>query len=106
MVKRTGVVLRHPLSPPPRWWDRGSHGHPGQVLLDMLLKQGGCASCGSRTGPWEIDHDHKHCPGATGCPLCVCGILCGRCNHAAGNVGDDPDRLRQLADYLERTRRW
>jgi hypothetical protein len=81
------------------------HGVTPEWFLRTLIKQGGCAACGSKAGPWEIDHDHKHCPGATGCPECIRGILCGRCNHAAGNVFDDPDRLRTLAEYLERTGR-
>ena len=28
-------------------------------------------------------------------------VLCRGCNHALGNVMDDPQRLRDLADYLE-----
>jgi hypothetical protein len=30
------------------------------------------------------------------------GIACNPCNRAMGSVGDDPKRLRALADYLEK----
>jgi hypothetical protein len=73
----------------------------GLSLLDienMLAKQGGgCAICATTTprgkGTWIIDHDHK-----TGA---VRGLLCTTCNLALGQMGDDPDRLRKAAKYLE-----
>ena len=66
----------------------------------MLEAQGhACASCfsdewGGKTGVPHVDHDH-----ATGE---VRGLLCSGCNHAIGHAKDDPARLRQMADYLER----
>ena len=66
----------------------------------MLEVQGhACASCfsddwGGKTGVPHVDHDH-----ATGE---VRGLLCSGCNHAIGHAKDDPTRLRQMADYLER----
>ena len=41
-----------------------------------------------------VDHDH-----ATGR---VRGFLCNGCNIAIGMVKEDPDRLRRLAEYLEK----
>ena len=58
-----------------------------------------CAVCksiypGRKTGHWSTDHDHL-----TGL---VRGVLCNGCNTALGQAKDDPQRLRALADYLER----
>jgi Recombination endonuclease VII len=66
---------------------------------DRLFKaqDGKCASCGEskprRTG-LHVDHDHR-----TGR---IRGLLCGSCNRAAGLLGDTPDRIIQLARYLEK----
>lgn len=65
----------------------------------MFEAQGGvCASCG--TAPKEtakrrfhVDHDHD-----TGA---VRAILCHGCNVALGQLGEDPERIRALADYIE-----
>jgi hypothetical protein len=57
----------------------------------MRADQGGeCAICGLV----GVDHDH-----ATGA---VRGILCFRCNAAIGQLDDEPDRARGLAEYLAR----
>jgi hypothetical protein len=48
-----------------------------------------------------IDHDHRCCPtSAKSCGQCVRGLLCGRCNAAAGLLKDSPDRAVSLARYL------
>lgn len=63
-------------------------------------QDGRCALCGHRERGWNfgvglvIDHCHK-----TGRPR---GLLCGDCNTAIGRFGDDADRLRAAADYLDR----
>jgi hypothetical protein len=67
---------------------------------------GGCAVCGSkdpREGKvsFAIDHDHACCPGEFSCGGCVRGLLCGPCNRSLGTMGDDSDRLRAAADYLD-----
>jgi hypothetical protein len=53
-----------------------------------------CATpgCGSST---RLCVDHDHTTGR------IRGILCHKCNLAAGHMGDSPARLRALADYLE-----
>lgn len=73
---------------------------------ERAAEQGGvCAVCGDppvgrRAGEEEpllhVDHDH-----VTGG---VRELICTRCNQALGCALDDPDRLRALADYLERHR--
>ncbi len=62
-----------------------------------------CEVCGATTSDSSgrecaTDHDHRTDE--------FRGILCGNCNQALGLVDDDPARLRALADYLERPRRW
>ena len=68
---------------------------------DMFSKQGKvCAICGSANSGYgntkcmPVDHDHK-----TGK---VRAIICRPCNVTLGEVKDNPDLLRRLADYLEK----
>jgi hypothetical protein len=80
--------------------ERNLRGYYSLSLADyeaMLSRQGGkCAACQTdgwgKSGP-VVDHDHK-----TGI---VRGLLCNTCNVAAGMLGDNPDRARKLALYLE-----
>jgi hypothetical protein len=71
----------------------------------MLEAQGsGCMICGSTPNPegvraeskLHVDHDHE--TGATR------DLLCSNCNKGLGCFGDDPERLRVAADYIERHR--
>lgn len=68
----------------------------------MLERQSGvCAVCGDppfRLTPKSqprLHVDHCHATGN------VRGLLCSRCNHALGHAKDDPERLRNLAVYVE-----
>lgn len=69
---------------------------------EMLLEQGNkCACCGIQFNTDDkksnrpcVDHNHATNE--------VRNILCGRCNLAAGNVGDSSARAKQLAEYLEK----
>jgi Recombination endonuclease VII len=49
----------------------------------------------------HIDHDHDCCRGSTSCGTCIRGIACDPCNRGIGYFGNDPDRLRRVADSLE-----
>ena len=61
---------------------------------ELLASQGdGCAICG-KPDPDNVDHDHE-----TGR---VRGILCWNCNIAIGQLEDDADRARAVAEYLDR----
>jgi hypothetical protein len=62
--------------------------------FDALLasRGGGCAICG-KAGADNVDHDHR-----TGR---VRGILCWNCNIAIGQLEDDSDRARAMAEYLD-----
>lgn len=60
-------------------------------------QDGNCASCGYELqGRTAVDHDKK-----TGV---ICGLLCLNCNLAAGQMWHNPELIRLLADYCERTR--
>jgi hypothetical protein len=59
----------------------------------MLATQDGkCAIC---LRPANLDVDHCHTLGV------VRGLLCRPCNTAIGSLGDDPDRMRAAAAYVE-----
>ena len=64
-----------------------------------------CESCGS-AGPLVTDHDHACDQGHFGknsmCPSCIRGRICSPCNTSLGSLGEDPERIRALADYAER----
>lgn len=80
----------------------------GLTLLqyETILKsqEGVCVICGlPETKKYRgkiiclaVDHDHK-----TGK---IRGLLCSRCNTAIGLAKDDPQILRNMAKYLERSR--
>ncbi len=65
-----------------------------EALLDA---QGGvCRICGEprpEVRTLHVDHDHD-----TGA---IRGLLCFRCNNAIGDLRDDYDLVRKLADYLD-----
>lgn len=75
-----------------------NYGISSEVYNELV--NGLCQVCGggnSRAGRrLHIDHCHK-----TGK---VRGALCHRCNTALGLAGDSPERLRDLAAYIERAR--
>lgn len=81
------------------------HGLAPAALARMREQQGGlCAICG--VGPAEVvDHDHGHCPGPVSCGRCVRGIICDDCNQGLGRFHDDPERMREAAEYIERWQR-
>ena len=58
-----------------------------EVLLAV-----GCAICGDKAS--DIDHDHLNGN--------VRAALCAACNQGLGKFGDDPERLRAAAHYIER----
>lgn len=79
----------------------------GISIADLLTLQGvespECGACGS-TNSLVVDHDHRHCPGTSGCKDCVTGWLCHPCNTSEGLLGT-PERVRKLADWMERVGR-
>ena len=81
---------------------RAKYGLEPEDFEALLKKQGGvCAIC-KRPETAElygknkalcIDHEHT--------TRRVRGLLCFRCNLAIGYLGDNPDRIRAAAEYLE-----
>lgn len=77
----------------------------------MLTAQGGvCFNCKrpetrktqkGHTARLAVDHDHSCCPGDYTCGKCIRALLCHGCNVSLGLLGENPDRMRQLAVYVE-----
>lgn len=86
------------------------YGITPQQWADALARQSGrCAIClttepGGKWRQWAIDHDHQCCPTRNACGRCFRGLLCNGCNAGIGSLGDDPQRLRAAAAYLEQHR--
>lgn len=72
-----------------------------QTVADM--KANGCQVCGSFER-LTLDHDHSCCPTGRSCNNCVRGILCHKCNTAAGLLDDDTNRMISLAAYIMSTK--
>ena len=78
------------------------YGITSAQFAEKLLAQGGkCACCkvtfvfdGTKNDRPCVDHNHKTNE--------VRDLLCGRCNLAAGNVGDSSVKAKQLAEYLKK----
>jgi len=82
------------------WRLRWGHGITLATYETMLAQQQeGCAICAAppQRRPLDVDHDH-----ATNV---VRALLCPSCNVGIGYFGDDPDRLRTAAEYIERHRK-
>lgn len=80
---------------------RRVHGLTPAEIAALIAFQGGlCAICQRPGQRLQVDHDHRHCQGSTGCRGCVRGMLCPRCNGGLAKVGGDanvPRLLRYLA---------
>lgn len=83
-----------------------------QWQWETLFNQQGrkCAICGrgepsgNKRKYWNIDHDHKCCPGSQSCGKCIRGILCSNCNIGLGRFNDDTKTLEAAIQYLRRDR--
>jgi Autographiviridae endonuclease VII len=73
------------------------------IYNNMLAAQGGvCAICGGHCNKrMSVDHDHRCCPGKKSCGKCIRGLLCSRCNHGIGLLGDSAERLLTASRYVE-----
>jgi Recombination endonuclease VII len=80
-------------------------------VADLAVEQdNACYLCGEPLD-WDnprkihVDHDHSCCRGRRSCGTCVRGLACHPCNTAIGLLGDDPERMRRVADNLEMAHR-
>ena len=74
---------------------------------DKMLKEQDyvCAICKQHNATGKslsVDHNHKCCPGKKSCGDCVRALLCFKCNTTLGRFGDNPQLLRQAAEYIEK----
>ena len=73
------------------------YGITGEEYRTILEKQGiKCPIC-SKDITRNLSVDHNHTTGK------IRGFICNKCNLSIGNAEDSPDRLRAMADYLEKT---
>lgn len=81
--------------------DRSRKGLEADEYLELLSRPN-CESCGV-PNPTATDHDHS-CPHPRDgmCRKCIRGRLCNGCNSALGYALESPERLRSLAEYIER----
>jgi hypothetical protein len=82
---------------------RNSHRMTPGDYEDMWRAQNGCCYLCEEPlerGKTHIDHDHQCCPQGKSCVLCRRGLACKTCNWAIGHLGDDPDKIRRVADNL------
>lgn len=63
------------------------------------MKKFGCYVCGSFSR-LTLDHDHSCCETGKSCENCIRGILCHKCNTAAGLLDDNYERMISLASYI------
>jgi hypothetical protein len=81
----------------------------GREGVDALLaeQRGSCAICGVPYADepgrrLAMDHDHRHHPGKVGCPVCVRGMLCHKCNNILRLANDDAAILMAAVAYLDK----
>lgn len=80
-----------------RHWRRSGIDMTAKRYAEMVAEQQGrCAICLRPGEHWHVDHDHV--TGKTRSLLCI------NCNMAIGQLGDDPDRIRAAAEYIEKHR--
>jgi hypothetical protein len=80
--------------------------NPDEYDAMIVAQHGSCGICkttepGGRSGTWHIDHDPRCCPGEYTCGKCIRGLLCFLCNVGIGRFNNDPELLRQAAQYIE-----
>jgi hypothetical protein len=87
-----GAVYRHGMQ-------------PGDWAAMWQEQDGRCYLCGDALvaddASTHVDHDHACCGRERSCPVCRRGLAHSACNVSIGNAGDDPARLRRMADALE-----
>lgn len=92
-------------------WLKYAHSITGDQFREMLDAQDSrCYLCTEPLNPdvargIHVDHDHTCCRGSRSCGKCIRGLACHGCNTGIGAFGDDPERMRRVADNLEAANR-
>lgn len=75
------------------------YGITGDEFRLILERQGfKCPICNRDiTKNLSVDHDHNTNK--------IRGLICNKCNLAIGSAEDSPDKLRAMADYLEKNKK-
>lgn len=84
------------------------HGITLEQWDELLTAQAGCCYLCNEPlveGNIHVDHDHACCRGKRSCGSCIRGLACQKCNQGIGQFGDDPERMRRVADNLEMANR-
>ena len=86
------------------WVNHRMHPEDWAALWDA--QNGLCYLCGEPMDPQRVhvDHDYTCCHYGKSCQFCRRGLTHPVCNQLVGLGGDDPDRLRRIADALEQAR--
>lgn len=73
-----------------------------KILFSKILNDfaRGCFACGSIESLC-LDHDHLICQEKAVCDKCYRGILCRDCNLAIGQIKENSNTLRKLANYID-----
>lgn len=76
---------------------KSKYGLSAEQYAEMVARsKGRCDLCGDPPSNRGLSIDHCHSTGV------VRGLLCARCNTALGKFRDDPQLLREAANYVER----
>jgi hypothetical protein len=112
ILKRTAEAQKNlPREIKTRYSAKWRHGQPVDELRAAMwsLQDGKCYLCGDPLSSdgnryVHIDHDHRNlcCSRYRTCEICRRGLACANCNTLVGKGGDDPEKLRLIADNLER----
>lgn len=95
---------REKLKSGQRWYRHGLRDSDWAAMWNA--QDGRCYLCDGELNADEadVDHDHSCCGPDKSCPDCRRGLAHTLCNVAIGAIGDDPDKLRRMADALERAK--
>lgn len=94
-----------------RQWEKANPGHDSRIRYRCFIRRkygltpeaydamviaqsGRCWICNSNADDLAVDHSH-----VTGA---VRELLCRPCNVSLGNAQESPERLRSMAEYLEK----
>lgn len=92
--KRSSFSRKYRHNLPDDWYDKTLEKQDGVCAICRGIEKNGYN--------FSIDHEHgKCCPPTKSCIKCARGLLCGDCNLTLGLMKDNPERLRQAANYLD-----